>query len=356
MIKGKGMYIWKVKECENGVISDIVNKAIMAELSHVIIKIADGKVGYNFTAADGDLAKQLTIDLQAHGIEVWGYQYIYGSDPIGEAVKAATRIDQTGVTGFVINAEKEVRDMHGNGAYVDAYCRRFREAQPSMILALSSYRYPDLHRQLPWSTFAKYIDLWMPQVYWMQAHNPTAQLRETLKQYADLETDLPVIPTGSAFCEWGWCASRDEITEFMNEAQAQELSAVNFWEWSNTVKNNLWQPIHSFLWELDEEPTEPEPPPTDCCDELREDMITYIDTQLKKQNDLIRTDMLFVINKLRDETRELIELLELPETNYSIEIDQKINDFYQLNLRGTLYNLKLKAHSHPQWMSRFFKK
>ena len=59
MIKGKGIYIWKIKECEDGNIPNIVTMCANAGFSHVIIKIADGTSGYNFTQEDGDMAKAL---------------------------------------------------------------------------------------------------------------------------------------------------------------------------------------------------------------------------------------------------------------------------------------------------------
>ena len=146
MITGKGMYVWKIKNCEGGVISDIVTMAKNANFSHMIIKIADGTVGYNYPAdgefAGRDLAKELAEALQAVGIEAWGYQYIYGVDPIGEAQTATRRMKETGCAGFVIDAEGEIRDAINNDLIIESYFDTLADDDiwSEIPIALASYR------------------------------------------------------------------------------------------------------------------------------------------------------------------------------------------------------------------------
>ena len=262
MITGKGMYIWKIKECEGGVISDIVTMCQNANFSHVIIKIADGTSGYNFTEDDGDMAKALVDALKAVDIEPWGFQYIYGVYPIQEALTANRRIEETGVVGFVINAEGEIKNIANNGAIVAVYCDSLNDHLPWV---LSSYRYPEEHPKFPWQTFVDWLnkdgDFMMPQVYWMDAHNPAEQLRECLRQYVKI-TDLPILPTGSAFCEHGWCPTNEEIEEFATESEVQGLPGINFWEWAATRKGGFWKTVRDIDYILET--------PQDCCEELWE--------------------------------------------------------------------------------------
>ena len=105
---GKGMYVWRIRNCENGDVDRIVEKAIDAKLSQVFIKIADGTVGYNYIDGN-DAAKILADELKNVGIEPIGWQYIYGVDPGREAQTANRRMRETGCVGFVIDAEKEYR-------------------------------------------------------------------------------------------------------------------------------------------------------------------------------------------------------------------------------------------------------
>jgi len=256
MVTGKGMYLWIIRNCEDGDISAIVAKAKRANLSHVIIKIADGATGFNYI--DGiDKAKELADALKLEGIEPYGYQYIYGADPYGEAMTANRRMRETGCVGFVIDAEKEYRDSPSNKIDAQTYVDNFDFYTP---ITLATYRYPEIHPKLPYKIFLSVCTFVMPQVYWVEADNPVEQLDECIKQYRKF-TDLPILPTGSAYCEWGWCADGKEIREFTNHALELGLPGVNFWEWSNTVSNGLWPVIRDLEWDA-EPPTIPE---NDCC-------------------------------------------------------------------------------------------
>ena len=52
-LRGKGYYIWKIPNCENGDPAAIANVAAQAGLSHVLIKIADGVGSYNVDLTTG---------------------------------------------------------------------------------------------------------------------------------------------------------------------------------------------------------------------------------------------------------------------------------------------------------------
>jgi hypothetical protein len=81
--------------------------------------------------------------LRALGIQAWGWQYVYGSDPIGEARMAVRRIQQFNLDGFVIDAEAEYKQP-GRAARRETLYERLRKACPNLPLALSSYRFPIL--------------------------------------------------------------------------------------------------------------------------------------------------------------------------------------------------------------------
>ena len=97
---GKGYYIWKAINCMAGRPQEIADAAFSADLGHVLIKIADGVFRYN---VDVDLPT-IVAALQAAGVTVWGWQYIYGGNPAAEAAIAIRQIQATGVTGFTLSA------------------------------------------------------------------------------------------------------------------------------------------------------------------------------------------------------------------------------------------------------------
>ena len=295
MITGKGIYIWKIKECEGGNISNIVNLCKNANFSHVLIKIADGKDGYNHTMEDGDMAKALADALKVAGIEPWGWQYIYGVDPAGEAEVANRRIEETGVGGFVINAEQQIRDIADNELVVERY---FNELNADMPWGLSSYRYPEVHPTFPWDTFIAWLveedDFIMPQVYWMEASKPGEQLVECVNQDRKF-TEFSIIPTGSAFAEHGCSPTNAEIVEFADKAKELELPAINFWELGVTKRQGYWKTVRDIEYEVVSPVVPPVPPVVppvgDCAtvtyvDKVNNDLLKEIDANVKEIEEL----------------------------------------------------------------------
>jgi hypothetical protein len=253
MLKGKGMYIWQVSRCERGDITAIAALARAAKLSHVLVKVADRDVMYNIDQnTKVDQAMVLIQALHALGIQAWGWQYVYGDSPLAEANMAIHRIRQLKLDGFVINAEKEYK-LAGKKDAARRYMNHLRNTIPDIPLALSSYRYPSYHPEFPWREFLENVDINMPQVYWMQARNPVDQLNRCVREFQTMTPSRPIIPTGAAFKEYGWKSNAEEVVDFMKAAQRQNLSAINFWEWSHARDNSnlpgMWDAIRNYPWE-----------------------------------------------------------------------------------------------------------
>ncbi|MCD4803175.1 MAG: nuclear transport factor 2 family protein [Anaerolineales bacterium] len=255
MLTGKGMFIWKIQYCHNGNINEIIDKAVKANYSHVLIKIANGIYSYNYDWEKKiDLVPPLVQALKSKGIEAWGWHYLFGDQPGMEAQKAISRIRELGVDGYVLDAEGHYK---GKYSAANTFMSQLRAEINDIPVALSSYRYPSYHPQLPWDEFLKKCDLNMPQVYWMQAHNPGAQLKRSVAEFQNLTYSPPIFPTGAAFTEWGWTPTASEVKEFMKKAQSLNLSGINFWEWSNLHKAlpvEIWHTIRDFEWDKDPQP------------------------------------------------------------------------------------------------------
>jgi len=67
------------------------------------------------------------------------------------------------------------------------------------------------------------VDINMPQVYWVRAHNPAAQLRRSVAEFQRLQPWRPIIPTGSAYKGFGWQPTAAEMTAFLHTAQELDL-------------------------------------------------------------------------------------------------------------------------------------
>lgn len=255
MLKGKGFYIWKIRDCEGGNPAAIAMAAKKAGHSHALIKIADGTYVYN-----RGLVEPLVLALEAVGIEAWGWQYTYGQRPEEEASLAAGLVDGYGLAGFVVNAEVEYKTP-GAQERAERYMGRLNAKRPPVKVALSSFRYPSYHPEFPFAAFMRAVDFAMPQVYWMQEHNPRMQLRQCLAEYK--QYGKPVFPTGAAFREHGWQATGAEVIEFLNACKEFNLNGANFWEWANskTYATDCWAAVAGFEWGEDEPLPIPEPEP-----------------------------------------------------------------------------------------------
>jgi hypothetical protein len=247
---GKGFFIWTIVNCEGGSASAIASTAADAGLSHVLIKIADGTGNYNLDSKTGaDLVPPVSQALRNRGIQVWGWHYIYGYDPVGEADKAVQRVQQLGVDAYVIDAEAEFKET-GKDVAARQFMSRLRAGLPNFPVILCSYRFPSYHPQFPWKDFLDKCDYNMPQVYWSQAHNPGEQLIRSVREFQGLTPSRPLLATGSAYKEGTWSPTSAEVIEFMQTAQSSGVSAVNFWEWAHCRKDlpDVWTAIKNYSW------------------------------------------------------------------------------------------------------------
>ncbi len=259
-VEGKGFFIWKIKDCENGDPKAITKMAQSAKMTHVLVKIADGAFPYNVHRdTKEDYLKPLVKELRAAGLSVWGWHYVYGGYPIDEANIAVKRMKELELTGYVIDAEWEYKEPGKTNA-ASTYMKLLRKGIPDKLIALSSYRFPSFHPQLPWKTFLDYCDFNMPQVYWEQAHNPEPQLERTFKEFQALSPSRPVIPTGPTYRAGSWVPTKEDLLEFLKTTKKLKLPAVNFFSWDECrpAYPGLWQTISDFDWNQKEDTTPPD--------------------------------------------------------------------------------------------------
>jgi hypothetical protein len=276
---GKGMFLWKVKNLYGGDPSkidplNIVARAKKLKLDWVTVKIANGRYRYNLrppTWTD-DILPSMTKALQLAGIPVWGWHYVYGDDPYGEAEIAIKRINDLGMDGYIIDAEKQYKNKpHSAKVFMGEIVKGI--LQP---IGLASYRYPSLHPELPWKEFLQGCDYHMPQFYWAESTNVIEQWERCKKELTAL-ADLPFAPIGPAYQEHGWMPRPQDMTLFFDTVLAEGHPGISWWSWDQLQLHQLMkQTVKAMVWE--EEVPEP-PPPDDDDDDL---------VAIKKSTDEIR--------------------------------------------------------------------
>jgi hypothetical protein len=252
-LHGKGWYIWQVSQCEGGSPAAIAERAAAAGATHVLLKVAERAFTFGLDKNGQDLVAPVADALRGRGLQVWGWHYVSGENPVGEANIAVQRAQQLRLDGFVIDAESEFK-LPGRSGAARTYMNILRASLPATPLALSSYRYPSLHMQIPWAAFLEKCDYAMPQVYWEQAHNPDQQLARCVTEFNNqslVGVVRPVIPTGSAYGANNWQATAEDLTKFYSQAVALGLPAANLYSWDyagTAVKAELWNAAAKFEW------------------------------------------------------------------------------------------------------------
>lgn len=256
-LEGKGIFIWKIKNCEGGDVGAIADLAVEAGLSHVVIKIADGAYAYNYDWRERvDFVPPLVDELRGRGISPWGWHYVRGNAASAEARKAVERVRELNLDGYVIDAEGEYK---GRYEAANTFMGILRRELPNTPIALASYRYPSMHPTIPWRNFLSRCDLNMPQVYWQGASNPKLQLQRCFEEFDSMNNRLPVVPIGAAYKEHGWKPAAREVIGFMDEAKRLKMKAANFWEWAQARDVGLWDTISNYRW--GKKPPKPSVPP-----------------------------------------------------------------------------------------------
>lgn len=249
-LAGKGMMIWQLPRCEDGSPEKIALAAKQAGLTHVIIKIANGMLAYNVDRNNNqDLLPPVIRALKAKGIDVWGWHYIYGHNVIGEARIAIQRVKQLRLDGYVIDAEIEYK-QRGMDKKAEEFMKMIRPALSNIPIALSSYRYPKYHPELPWKQFLSYCDYNMPQVYWEQAHTAASQLERSYEQFKVVGPNRKFVPTGAFYKTNGWLPTPQDIQDFLRKSADLGLKAANFYTWDHKkYLLDQWNTLAAYNWD-----------------------------------------------------------------------------------------------------------
>ncbi|MBN1264498.1 MAG: nuclear transport factor 2 family protein [Anaerolineales bacterium] len=254
-LQGKGYFMWQLRNCDGGDPEKIAAEAVHANLTHVLIKIADGANWiYNYDYdRKFDYIPSVRDALKSKGIAVWGWQYVRGGDPIGEARMAVNRMRELDLDGFVVDAEIEYKEK-GRNVAARRYMEAVRSGLGDMPIALSTFRFPKLHYELPFEEFLTYCDFSMPQVYHEQATNVEEQLEKSVEQYLNLKPARPVFPTSPTYSHAGWKPTPDEVVRFLDKAVEMGLPGVNSWGWDFARRDgfwSLWDAFAAYDWPTD---------------------------------------------------------------------------------------------------------
>jgi peptidoglycan hydrolase-like protein with peptidoglycan-binding domain len=221
--EGQGMWIWYVSKSDGGSVAAIAAQAHAAGVSTLFIKSSDGSTNYW-----SQFSPQLVAELHANGLKVCAWQYVYGSEPVGEAALGAEAVAD-GAECLVIDAESE---YEGHYAAAQTYIDDLRaKIGPEYPLGLASFPYVFDHPSFPYSVFlgpggAQYN---APQMYWKDI----GQSVDTVYANTYIANRIygrPIFPLGQTYGG----VSASELLRFREEAVDYSATGMSFWDWQES--------------------------------------------------------------------------------------------------------------------------
>jgi hypothetical protein len=230
-LDGRKMWIFVLAETERGRLDRIAARARAHHIDTVIIKGAQGPRRWY------QLDRRVIRTLKARGLDVCGYQYVFGRRPVDEA-RAGARIARAGADCLVVDAEIEYERLRHPGATARRYMRSLRaRVGAGYPVGLTSFPYASLHRRLPYRAFlgpggAQYN---LPQVYWRLLGDPPARaLERTYRENRPF--GRPILPIGQT-----WMAPpAAQIHAFERHAARLGARGVSYWSWQSTPAH-VWR-------------------------------------------------------------------------------------------------------------------
>jgi peptidoglycan hydrolase-like protein with peptidoglycan-binding domain len=220
---GQGMWIWYVSQSNAGAVASIVAQAHAAGVGTVFVKSSDGSTNYW-----NQFSPQLVQELHANGLKVCAWQYVYGTNPAGEAGLGAKAV-ANGADCLVIDAEAE---YEGHYAAAQTYITDLRaKVGPVYPVGLASFPYVSYHPSFPYSVFlgpngAQYN---APQMYWKDI-GASVDTVYANTYIANRIYGRPIFPLGQTY---GGVSSSD-LLRFREEAVDYGATGTSFWDWQET--------------------------------------------------------------------------------------------------------------------------
>jgi hypothetical protein len=220
---GQGMWIWYLSDSDGGNLASIVAQAHAAGVTTLFVKSSDGSTNYW-----SQFSPQLVATLHANGLHVCAWQFVYGTNPAGEANLGAEAV-ANGADCLVIDAEGEYEGRYGAAQTYIADLRA--KIGPDYPLGLASFPYVYDHDAFPYSVFLgpNGAQFNAPQMYWRDIGNSIDTLYANT-YIANRVYGRPIVPLGQTYSH----PSSEELVRFREEAVDYGAPGISWWDWQET--------------------------------------------------------------------------------------------------------------------------
>jgi len=250
---GKGMWLYQLSMSEGGSATKVVNKAKALGLTHLYTRLGSSKKGFY---AQEELNKLLPV-AHAAGIKVIGWDFVYLTDPIADAVRSKAEIDYTTPDGHKIDAFSADIESVQEGVNLTAegaatYGAKLRELVGPSYPLIATVPRPSPKKSFPFAEVTAAFDAIAPMVYW-QNRDPVTDVVGAIDYLAQF--NKPIMPIGQAYNggpEGGPDRDppKEQIQAFLNVAHAKGAVAVSFWVWNHATPEQFAAIDEAIAWEL----------------------------------------------------------------------------------------------------------
>ena len=221
VFRGNGMWIWELPKSDGGNLDAIAARAGAAGMQTVFVKSADAaNLWKQFTP-------QLVQDLHARGLRVCAWQFVYGSNPVGEAGAAAAAVT-AGADCLVIDAETA---YEGRYAAAQRYLSALRLAiGPDYPVGMTSFPYVDFHPRFPYSVFLGPggAQANLPQVYWKDIGGSVDAVSARTVAHNRIYR-APLAPVGQAYS----APAPEDLARFRSIWAGYGVAGLSWWSWQS---------------------------------------------------------------------------------------------------------------------------
>ena len=221
--EGQGMWIWYVNQSDGGNVASIVAQAHAAGVTTLLVKSSDGSSNYW-----SQFSPQLVAELHANGLKVCAWQYVYGTNPEGEANLGAEAV-ANGADCLVIDAEAEYEGHYGAAqTYIADLRAKIGAAYP---LGLASFPYVYYHESFPYSVFLgpNGAQFDAPQMYWKDIGS-SVDTAYANTYISNRVYGRPIFPLGQTYNH----PSNSDLVRFREEAVDYGATGLSWWDWQET--------------------------------------------------------------------------------------------------------------------------
>jgi putative peptidoglycan binding protein len=250
---GKGMWLYQLSMSEGGDANKVAAKAKAAGLTHLYTRLGSSKKGFY---AQDELNSLLPV-AHAAGLKVVGWDFVYLTDPVADAVRAKSEIDYTTPDGHRIDAFSADIETGSEGVSLTpeaaaAYGAKLRALAGPNYPLIATVPRPSPKRSFPFAEATAAFDAIAPMVYW-QNRDPATDVAGAIDYLAQF--NKPILPVGQAYNggpEGGPDRDppKEQLVAFMNTAMAKGALGVSFWVWNHATPEQ-WSAIdQATAWEI----------------------------------------------------------------------------------------------------------